>query len=344
MRRHIEAALESVTWADESSSSILRARTTPCRSPGATRAHRRPGVARLRRAAELRGRDRLARLDPLPRCRRTCQPELAVEVRRYALRGRRRRLPHSARNLVSRPLDSRHRPVSRLPASPLRSALGRWNSKPGSRIGSGRCRPPRRSATSCNITPIATSRTITNIDRYTTLAAEQWLAEGRRTNRLGMFFHPPAHSFETTSCAAASATAPGILLSRLNSYYVFLKLPKLWEFQRGLPHAWFRRSARREQRPPPPEVRADSERRGPQPRGGSRSSPLGRARRRTRAAALRSPSPAAGSPPPAVEVLTPQGLLAQICRIFWVVAACHRGAALRHLCHEPLGRDMQAIS
>jgi len=70
------------------------------------------------------------------------------------------------------------------------------------------------------------------IDRYTTLAAEQWLSEGRRTTALEMFFHPRfAFIRNYVLRAGFSDGAVGLLVSRMNAYYVFLKLAKLWELQ-----------------------------------------------------------------------------------------------------------------
>jgi hypothetical protein len=72
------------------------------------------------------------------------------------------------------------------------------------------------------------------MDRYTTLAAEQWLAEGRTTNGFELFFHP-RFAFIRNYLLRGGFTdgTPGLLVSTLNSYYVFLKLAKLWELQHG---------------------------------------------------------------------------------------------------------------
>jgi hypothetical protein len=76
------------------------------------------------------------------------------------------------------------------------------------------------------------SHHLATIDRYTTLAAEQWLSEGRRTTALEMFFHPRfAFIRNYVLRAGFSDGAVGLLVSRMNAYYVFLKLAKLWELQ-----------------------------------------------------------------------------------------------------------------
>jgi (heptosyl)LPS beta-1,4-glucosyltransferase len=76
------------------------------------------------------------------------------------------------------------------------------------------------------------SHHLTTIDRYTTLAAEQWLAEGRRTNALEAAVHPPIAFLRNYLLRGGFRDgAAGLLVSVLNSYYVFLKFAKLWELQ-----------------------------------------------------------------------------------------------------------------
>ena len=76
---------------------------------------------------------------------------------------------------------------------------------------------------------------VTSIDHYTTLAAEEWYAEGRRTNPFEVAIHPPAAFLRNYVMRRGfrDGTA-GFLISILNSYYVFLKILKLWELQQGL--------------------------------------------------------------------------------------------------------------
>ena len=76
---------------------------------------------------------------------------------------------------------------------------------------------------------------VISIDHYTTLAAEEWFASGRRTNALDVILHPPAAFFRNyvVRMGFRDGTA-GFLVSVLNSYYVFLKILKLWELQSGL--------------------------------------------------------------------------------------------------------------
>lgn len=70
------------------------------------------------------------------------------------------------------------------------------------------------------------------IDRYTTFAARQMREQGRRAGVLQIVGHPPLaflrnyvlrHGF-------TDGTA-GLIVSALNSYYVFLKFAKLWELE-----------------------------------------------------------------------------------------------------------------
>ena len=75
---------------------------------------------------------------------------------------------------------------------------------------------------------------VTSIDHYTTLAAEEWFAEGRRTNAIEFAVHPPVAFLRNYVARRGFRDgAAGFLISILNSYYVFLKVLKLWELQRG---------------------------------------------------------------------------------------------------------------
>jgi glycosyltransferase involved in cell wall biosynthesis len=78
------------------------------------------------------------------------------------------------------------------------------------------------------------SHHLSTIDRYTTLAAEQWLADGRRTSALEIAIQPP-FAFLRNYVLRRGLTdgGPGLLVSMLNSYYVFLKFAKLWELQQA---------------------------------------------------------------------------------------------------------------
>ncbi|MCC7417600.1 MAG: glycosyltransferase family 2 protein [Acidobacteria bacterium] len=74
------------------------------------------------------------------------------------------------------------------------------------------------------------SEHLETIDRYTTFAARQMLEEGRRAGVLQLAAHPPA-AFLRNYLARGGIRdgSAGLIVSALNSYYVFLKFAKLWE-------------------------------------------------------------------------------------------------------------------
>jgi glycosyltransferase involved in cell wall biosynthesis len=93
------------------------------------------------------------------------------------------------------------------------------------------------------------SHHLETVNRYTSLAADQWIAEGRRTNVLALALHPPLAFLRNYLLRGGIRDgAAGFLVSVLNSYYVFLKLAKLWERQRNASHAPEPRAASREPR------------------------------------------------------------------------------------------------
>jgi glycosyltransferase involved in cell wall biosynthesis len=73
---------------------------------------------------------------------------------------------------------------------------------------------------------------LVKMDRYTTLAAEQWAAEGRRASALQALVHPRLAFFRNYVLKGGFRDgAAGLLVSLLNSHYVFLKYAKLLEIQ-----------------------------------------------------------------------------------------------------------------
>lgn len=72
------------------------------------------------------------------------------------------------------------------------------------------------------------------MDRYTTLAAEEMRASGRRAGVLDLTIHPWAafvrNYFLRRGCVDGSA---GFIISVMNAYYVFLKFAKLWALDRA---------------------------------------------------------------------------------------------------------------
>jgi glycosyltransferase involved in cell wall biosynthesis len=75
------------------------------------------------------------------------------------------------------------------------------------------------------------------IDRYTTYAARQMFEAGRRAGLMQLAGHPPL-AFLRNYLARGGIRdgGVGLIISTLNSYYVFLKFAKLWELQRARTH------------------------------------------------------------------------------------------------------------
>ena len=80
------------------------------------------------------------------------------------------------------------------------------------------------------------SEHLETIDRYTTLAARQMHEDGRRAGVLELAAHPPL-AFLRNYIARGGIRdgVPGVIISAMNSYYVFLKFAKLWELQNSAP-------------------------------------------------------------------------------------------------------------
>ena len=74
---------------------------------------------------------------------------------------------------------------------------------------------------------------LATIDRYTTLAAAQMRRNGRRASIADLALQAPAAFIRNYLLRTGILDgAVGLLVSILNSYYVFLKFAKLWELQR----------------------------------------------------------------------------------------------------------------
>jgi glycosyltransferase involved in cell wall biosynthesis len=70
------------------------------------------------------------------------------------------------------------------------------------------------------------------IDRYTTLAAREMHEAGRRSGLLQIAAHPPfAFLRNYVLHGGFRDGVPGLIISTLNAYYVFLKFSKLWQIQ-----------------------------------------------------------------------------------------------------------------
>ena len=74
------------------------------------------------------------------------------------------------------------------------------------------------------------SHHLQTIDRYTTLAADQMNDEGRTVGPAAIALHPPFAFFRNYVLKGGFRLGgAGLVISTLNSYYVFLKLAKAWE-------------------------------------------------------------------------------------------------------------------
>lgn len=88
------------------------------------------------------------------------------------------------------------------------------------------------------------SEHLIRMDRYTTLAAKQMHEQGARATRAQLRWHPKAAFLRNYLLKGGIRDGTrGLIISLLNSYYVFLKFAKLWELQeKARPSADDRRS------------------------------------------------------------------------------------------------------
>lgn len=76
------------------------------------------------------------------------------------------------------------------------------------------------------------SEHLERIDRYTTLAARQMRQSGRRAGVFQLVGHPPLAFLRNYVARGGFRDGiPGLIVSSLNAYYVFLKFAKLWQGQ-----------------------------------------------------------------------------------------------------------------
>ena len=72
------------------------------------------------------------------------------------------------------------------------------------------------------------------MNRYTTLAAEDLFESGRRVGAGDLLVHPIAAFLRNYVLRRGIVDgAPGLIVSAMNAYYVFLKIAKLWELGRA---------------------------------------------------------------------------------------------------------------
>jgi glycosyltransferase involved in cell wall biosynthesis len=234
---HIGAALASVAWADEiividcgSSDG-----TADIARQQATRVEVRdwPGYgAQKNRAAELASHDWILSLDADERV----TPELAQEIRgilQHPDAGG-YRIPRVTWYLGRWIRSTDWYPDLQLRLYDRRAA--RWNLRQVHESVDLGARPGRLRHEIQHYAYRDVSHHLATIDRYTTLAANQWMADGRRTTALEAAVHPPLAFLRNYILRGGFRDgAAGLLVSLLNSYYVFLKFVKLWELQHRRP-------------------------------------------------------------------------------------------------------------
>jgi glycosyltransferase involved in cell wall biosynthesis len=234
---NIEGALESVRWADEivvvDSHSADETVALAQKYNARIVIHDWAGYSAQRNyAAEIASNDWILALDADERV----PPELAVEIQRIMREGSVHggyRMPR-----ISYYLGRWIRGTDWYPDYQLRlydRRVGRFN---GKRVHESveltHGRPGQLQHDLQHYPYRDISDHVTSIDHYTTLAAEEWFAEGRRTNAVEFAVHPPVAFLRNYVARRGFRDgAAGFLISILNSYYVFLKVLKLWELQRG---------------------------------------------------------------------------------------------------------------
>ena len=76
------------------------------------------------------------------------------------------------------------------------------------------------------------SEHLSTMNRYTTLAAAQMVADGRRAHWVDLISQPPLVFWRNYLWRQGFRDGlPGLIVSLMNSYYVFCKYAKLWERQ-----------------------------------------------------------------------------------------------------------------
>ena len=236
--RHIAAALESVSWADEIivGDSCSTDDTVAIARRLSTRVEVRewPGYSAQKNfAANLAANDWILSLDADERV----TPQLAEEIRHLLATPP----PFSGYRIprVAWYLGRWIRSTDWYPDYQLRlynRRAGRWNERrvhesvaidgPAGQLRYELEHYPYRDI----------SHHIQTIDRYTTLAAQDWLANGRRPSAWQTFFYPRFAFLRNYVLKGGFRDgAAGLIVSILNSYYVFLKLAKLWELERDSP-------------------------------------------------------------------------------------------------------------
>jgi glycosyltransferase involved in cell wall biosynthesis len=73
------------------------------------------------------------------------------------------------------------------------------------------------------------------MEKYTTLAAMELFDQGRRTRMVDLLLHPPAAFVRNYLLRRGILDgAPGLIVSAMNAHYVLLKFAKLWALERHM--------------------------------------------------------------------------------------------------------------
>jgi len=232
--RHIEAALQSVAWADEiivvDSGSTDDTVSIARRMATRVEVREWPGYgAQKNYAAEIASNDWILSLDADERV----TPELGEEIRNTLKAAPTHcgyRLPRVTWYLGRWIRSTDWYPDYQLRLYDRRAA--RWNTRRVHESVEADRAPGilRHELQHYAYRDIADH--LETIDRYTTLAARQMHEAGRRASVLDLALHPPAAFLRNYVAKGGFRDgATGLVISRMNAYYVFLKFAKLWELQ-----------------------------------------------------------------------------------------------------------------
>jgi glycosyltransferase involved in cell wall biosynthesis len=232
---NIGAALESVSWADEVIvvDSHSTDGTVELARPYASRIEVRDWAgygAQKNYAASIASNDWILSVDADERV----TPRLATEIRALLARG-----PDARGYRISRVtwyLGRWIRGTDWFPDFQLRlydRRAGRWSERSVHESFELTERPRKLRGELEHYAYRDINHHLSKINQYTTMAAQDWVARGRRTTALEVLVHPPLAFLRNYVLRMGfRAGAAGLVISILNSYYVFLKLAKLWEMQR----------------------------------------------------------------------------------------------------------------
>jgi glycosyltransferase involved in cell wall biosynthesis len=233
---HIAGALESVAWADEIVvvDSGSTDDTVAIAARYATRVERHPWTGygtQKNYAASLASHDWILSIDADERV----APALADEIRSLLATG-----PRAAGYKISRVthyLGRWIRSTDWYPDFHVRlydRRIARWSEDAVHE--SIRCpgRVERLSGELQHYPYRDVSEHLAKIDRYTTLIARQWAADGRRTSPWEAIVYPRLAFLRNFILRRGFLDGhTGLVVSLLNSYYVFLKYVKLFEMQQA---------------------------------------------------------------------------------------------------------------